>query len=180
MKWLLSTVIGHRGEGGGCGRRAESDRGFTLIEVIAVLIMVGILTAVVISRLTGTATYSAPSAAEELKTHLRYAQTRAMSSSSVWGVFFTDGGHYTIFYGGNTGNTTTPPGSDGATVDLSSRGLSVSENGGVPGVIAFDSWGKPYTDATGSTAQSTTRTLSVTGGSAIAPIQITKGTGYIP
>ena len=59
--------------------------GFTTIEVIAVLIILGVIAGVVAYRFTGgVAAYSVQSVAEEVKNHLRYAQTRAMNSSAIW------------------------------------------------------------------------------------------------
>ena len=82
--------------------------GFTTIEVIAVLIIVGVIAAVVVSRFTGTSTYSVPSVAEQLKNHLRYAQTRAMNSNVIWGIHFIDSTHYTIFKDADTTHNRNP------------------------------------------------------------------------
>jgi prepilin-type N-terminal cleavage/methylation domain-containing protein len=155
-------------------------RGFTTIEVIAVLIIIGVLAAVIVARYWGTSSYSVPAVAEEVKNHVRYAQTRAMSSNVIWGVFFISNTQYTIYRNGNTGSTNwvNPPGADSNTVNLSTRGvtLGVTAND----VVSFDDWGRPYTDAAGTTLQSGTRSITVTGGGQTATIQITPNTGYIP
>jgi prepilin-type N-terminal cleavage/methylation domain-containing protein len=151
-------------------------RGFTTIEVIAVLIILGVLAAVIVARYWGTSAYSVQSVAEELKNHLRYAQTRAMNSNVVWGVNFIDGTHYTIFRDGDTTHTVTPPGSDSTIVNLSGRGVSLGNLGS--NIVSFDDWGRPYTDAVAITLQSGTRCLTV-GGEA-CKIQIMENTGYVP
>jgi prepilin-type N-terminal cleavage/methylation domain-containing protein len=155
-------------------------RGFTTIEVIAVLIILGVLAAVIAARYWSTSPYSAQSVAEEVKNHLRYAQTRAMNSNVIWGVFFISNTQYTIYRNGNTSSTNwvSPPGADSNTVNLSSRGvtLGVTAND----VVSFDDWGKPCTDAAGTTLQNTTRSITVTVGGQTATIQITQNTGYIP
>jgi prepilin-type N-terminal cleavage/methylation domain-containing protein len=154
-------------------------RGFTTIEVIAVLIIIGVLAAVIVARYWSTSPYTVRSVAEELKDHLRYAQTRAMNSNVIWGVNFVSTTQYTIFKDGDTSHTVTPPGVDSNTVSLSSRGASL---GGIAAgdVVSFDDWGKPYTNAAGTTAQSGTRSITVSGGGQTATIQITQNTGYIP
>ena len=152
--------------------------GFTTIEVIAVLIIVGVIAAVVVSRFTGTSTYSVPSVAEQLKNHLRYAQNRAMNSNIIWGIHFIDSTHYTIFKDADTTHTITPPGADSDPVDLSGRGVSLGGLGS--NIVSFDDWGRPYTDAIANTLQSGARSITVSGGGASVTIQITPNTGYIP
>jgi|WetSurMetagenome_2_1015567.scaffolds.fasta_scaffold00812_8 prepilin-type N-terminal cleavage/methylation domain-containing protein len=155
-------------------------RGFTTIEVIAVLILLGVIAALVVARLSGTSGYTVQSTAEMLKNHLRHAQARAMSSNVIWGVFFISNTQYTIYRNGNTGSTNwvNPPGADSNTVNLTTQGvtLGVTAND----VVSFDDWGRPYTDAAGNTLQSGTRSITVTGGGQTATIQINPNTGYIP
>jgi prepilin-type N-terminal cleavage/methylation domain-containing protein len=157
-------------------------RGFTTIEVIAVLIIMGVIAAVFVSRWSGTSTYSVQSVAEELKNHLRYAQTRAMNSNVIWGVYFISNTQYTIYTNGNTGsgNWMAPPGADANTVNLSNRGVTLGVAAG--DVVSFNDWGSPCTDAAGGTLQSVAiRSINVTGGGATAAsIQIYQNTGYIP
>jgi prepilin-type N-terminal cleavage/methylation domain-containing protein len=139
-------------------------RGFTAIEVIAVLIIIGVLAAVIVARYWGTSSYSVPAVAEEVKNHVRYAQTRAMSTNVIWGVFFISNTQYTIYRNGNTGSTNwvSPPGADSNTMNLSSPGvtLGVTAND----VVSLDDWGRPCTDAAGTTLQTMARSITVTGG----------------
>ena len=154
-------------------------RGFTTVEVIAVLVIIGVLTAMIAARYWGPSIYSTQSVAEELKNHLRFAQTRAMNSNVIWGVNFVDSTHYTIFKDGDTTHTVTPPGVSSNTVDISNQGVSL---GGIAAgdVVSFDDWGIPYTNAAGTTPQSGTRSITVSGGGQTATIQIIQNTGYIP
>ena len=154
-------------------------RGFTTIEVIAVLIILGVIAGVVAYRFTGgVAAYSVQSVAEEVKNHLRYAQTRAMNSNAIWGVNFTDSTHYTIFKDGDTSHTVIPPGASSNTVNLGGSGVTLGSLG--TGIVSFDDWGKPYTDAPAANAQSGARSLTVSGGGQTVTIQVTPNTGYIP
>lgn len=59
-----------------------NSRGFTLIEVIAVLVLLGILSAVIFFAASDRDTELHP-ATEALKFHLRYAQTQAMNRNTI-------------------------------------------------------------------------------------------------
>jgi len=144
-----------------------------MIEVIVVLIMLAILGAVVASRVFSTETYELAAQAEVVKTHLRYAQPRAMGSDTIWGSDF-NGSTYSLFRNGDTGDTMTLPGEDSDPVTLPS-GMSVSG----AGIVSFDNWGKPYTDETGGTSQVGERTITVSSGSDTELITITPNTGFV-
>ena len=108
----------------------KRTQGFTTIEVIAVLIIIGVIAAVVVSRFRGTSTYSVQSVAEELKNHLRYAQTRAMNSNAHLGESTSLTAPITRFFkDGNTTHTVTPPGADSNPVNLSGRGVTPRKPG---------------------------------------------------
>ena len=64
----------------------RNQSGFTLIEVVAVLIIIGIVAAVAMTRATSTRDYDIISQVEAVKAHLRLAQFRATSSNSAHGV----------------------------------------------------------------------------------------------
>jgi prepilin-type N-terminal cleavage/methylation domain-containing protein len=61
----------------------NQERGFTIIEIIAVLILIGILGAVVISRVTSSREVDLKVKAEQVKGHIRFAQMRAMNTTST-------------------------------------------------------------------------------------------------
>jgi prepilin-type N-terminal cleavage/methylation domain-containing protein len=147
-------------------RRTIGKTGFTMIEIVAVLLILGIITAVVVSRMANTTAYDLSSQMEVLKAHLRLAQSRAMGSSSPWGINFATSTTYYLFQG--TGSTTPVLilGEDNATVDLNIKksGLTI---GSTPQRITFDAYGSPGT---------TTITITTNGGN----ITVTKSTGFIP
>ncbi|MCK5193579.1 MAG: hypothetical protein KAQ71_07200, partial [Desulfobulbaceae bacterium] len=99
-----------------------------------------------------------------IKAHLRYAQARAMGSDVIWGIEFT-GSTYSLFKNGNTSDTVTMIGEDSDTLNLPS-GISAS------GIVSFDSWGKPYNDASG-------QTVHPGGQIGGLSINITQNTGFI-
>lgn len=74
--------------------------GFTMIEVVAVLVILAVVAAVVAVQMSGTSAYDLASQLEVVKGHLRLAQSRAMGSGSDWGITFNSGGTtYYLFQG---------------------------------------------------------------------------------
>jgi MSHA pilin protein MshC len=144
--------------------RLKNDKGFTLIEVIAVLIILAIVAAVVISR--GTATDAANLQAEvnTLKGHLRYAQCLAMNDiyPTKWGIQI-GGSSYTLIRN-STGNGTTFD-NPFSLPNESSATHSFAPITATPAVVLFDEWGSPVTT-----------TLFSIGGQSIT---ITPTTGFI-
>jgi len=159
------------------GAGLRDGRGFTMVEIIAVLIVIGILTAVAVVTLFSTDTYTTKSQFAMVKAHLRYAQARAIHSDSAWGINFAG----TRSYGGRTysnywlftgGDDTTPVKFQ---MEDDSRNVVVFSDGSVgtwPLVISttatveFDEWGSPG---------ATNVAISTDAGS----IVVTKNTGYI-
>ena len=113
----------------------RTQQGFTLIEVIAVLLLLGILLAVVVSRLADT---SAELVAESeiVKVHLRFVQSRAMNADVPWGIRF-DGGSYTMVVDGLTSSGILP-GESSATHTLAAGTVTATSN-----PVLFDQWGSP-------------------------------------
>jgi len=138
--------------------------GFTLIEVAAVLVILGILAAVAVARLTSTASYSVISEAEILKTHFRFAQMKALSDvNATWGIAVA-AGSYTLQNNGAEAAIILP-GAESATHSFPSGVSSTAQT------ITFDTWGSPG-DAD--------LTLTLSGGGESATITITRNTGFIP
>lgn len=156
----------------------EHSRGFTIVEIIAVLALISLLTLTILARQRTTNTNLA-ARTQVLKAHLRYAQSRAMDSDNAWGIEFTnDGNRYRLFRGDTQNAVRQLPGEDAGPVDLAASGLSVDEG---DLIVAFDTWGRPCSDAAASTlyAADQTLTLSDTDGNTDS-VTITRNTGYIP
>ncbi len=69
-------------------RTAFGQGGFTLIEVVAVLLVLGILAAFAAVRISDTGQSDLISQVDVIKNHLRYAQNRAMNTGSPVGSDF--------------------------------------------------------------------------------------------
>jgi len=149
-------------------RQTRDQRGFTMIEIISVLLLIGIIAIVAVVRLSSTSSYDLASQLEVLKVHLRLAQTRAMSASSPWGICFSSSTAYYMFDGEGSTTPVFIAGENSATVDLTTKksALSVTSTATIPRVT-FNAYGSPG---------NATLTITTNGGD----ITVTKNTGFIP
>ena len=151
-----------------------------MIEIIAVLVVIGILAAVAVSRIVSTQSFSVAAEVDILKTHLRYAQFKAMSEDSTilncnapFGVVIS-GSSYYLFRDCNTNQKVILPNEDVNTASLS-FGINSTCN-----TFCFDTWGAPYCGA-GCEAPGplgTSSTINVT--LVDTGFAITKNTGFMP
>ena len=159
----------------------KHDRGFTMIEIVIVLLLICIIgAAVTISSVYSTSDYNLVSQTEVIKSHLRYAQARAMNADVVWGIHFNDNNTYKLFKYDTSLTYVSMPGESSNTVTL--EDITLSPNGDNV-YVSFDSWGKPYTDAAAQTAQAEAggwRDVSVSLGGDTETISIRNNTGFIP
>jgi prepilin-type N-terminal cleavage/methylation domain-containing protein len=81
-------------------QKIRNRRGFTMIEVICALLVVGIIAAIVASRRVAIPTALIVEL-ETLKSHLRYAQYKALSDlpGTTWGIKL-NAGNYTLYRNG--------------------------------------------------------------------------------
>lgn len=152
--------------------RCRKDRGFTMIELVAVLVILGIVAAVVAVRMYSTSAYDLASQVEAVKGHLRYAQTRAMNSNQVvWGINFNSATTYYLFQGVGSTTALQIPGEDITTINLVTKksGLTIT-----PVRVTFNEFGSPC-DA-GGVPLTVDATITTNGGNII----VTRNTGFIP
>ena len=151
----------------------KKNQGFTLIEVISVILIISILRVMVISRWT-TSSSDLYSQIEVVKAHLRYAQSLAMSTSSNWYVHFETipaPGRYTLYKAGTPRYF--PMERDYA--QKLKPGIVLSAEA----YVLFDRLGRPYPNTSGAagTQQTTAQTIIT---SAVGNIEIKPETGFIP
>jgi MSHA pilin protein MshC len=160
--------------------------GFTLIELIVVMLVLGILAAVFVPRSNNPAIILSTQA-EQLAADIRYVQSLAMTQG--WsGVSPAAPRQYRINYTATSYNFTDTSGV--AVAHPSGTSGSIAFIGGVSiapypapilvnSAIAFDARGVPYLDLTASTPLAATATISMVSGSATRAVQIFPGTGLV-
>ncbi len=166
------------------------EKGFTLIEIVVVLIIIGVLAVVAVSRV-GTLTDEAALASQTglIKNNIRYAQALAMKgaagdTSALRGVK-CDGVDYWLFRNNAPdapANQMPLSGESAVKVTLSTQKTTMSSF-----VVIFDGFGRPYTaytDSINNTPVSAANPVPVTINSIPAgtPVSfgITPETGFIP
>ena len=172
--------------------RLKAHDGFTLGEVITVLAIIAIISAVIISR-TGSFSADLPAQTEILKAHLRYAQNLGMSGSSpsdIYGIK-CDTNFYWLFKGTDPDtNTNIVPLLDDSRYDTGDDGkLNLSEKKidiNAAFTLFFDDHGIPYTaytDEDTNTPLASDYNIIVQPEGEASPtetITITQHTGFIP
>ena len=71
-------------------------RGFTTIELIAVLVVVGVLVTAATVKFTSTSTISLRAAAEMIQADIRYTQAEAMATNADKSINFVAGNNYMV------------------------------------------------------------------------------------
>jgi len=148
--------------------------GFSLLELVLVLILVGVLAVFAAPRLITTQSITLPAVANQLIGNIRYAQNLSMSQGQRYRVNFAAGSYGITDMSGSAASL--PP-TAGAVVSLSPVVLSGWNPPLTNGYVAFDTRGVPYISAT--TALVGTVTLTLTSGSETATITIAPETGRV-
>jgi MSHA pilin protein MshC len=155
-----------------------NDRGMTLVEIIVVMILISIVSAIVLTRIMDIPAVSTTATVEIVKAHLRYAQSMAMKQNNyLWGLK-CDGNDYWLFrterrddYTTVSGDQDTPiylPGEDNQ--KLPASGMSAFD------AVYFDAYGRPRQYDSGKTVLLTSSLNITVGGETI---QISPETGFI-
>jgi len=154
--------------------------GFTFIEIISVLLILGVISYFVATRLFMDDAPTQRGEFELLKNHLRYAQSRAMNSEDVWGIKCGTSKRCWLFKWADGVDTVkrlpgwslqTGPGSDEHT---DQRDPDRDRFRCVRDAMQSRRHVQPLTTSPSFSVQ------AAAGGSAVGTITVTKNTGFIP
>ena len=157
--------------------------GFTLVELIVVLVLLGILAAVFIPR-SGNDAIILSTQAEQFAADIRYVQSLAMTQ----GWSGVNARRYRINFTATTYNFTDVSGV--AVAHAGGTSGSVAFSGGVSispfpatglanNLVSFDGIGAPYTDASANTLLASTGAITLVRGGTSRTVQIFAGTGMV-
>jgi len=153
--------------------RSEFKKGFTLIEVCAVLLLLGVVALIAIPKIHDFSKVSAE--LEVLKSHLRYVQFKAMNddvNNYSWGLRVSDNG-YTLIC---TPSCASVPNLPNETSSTHTPVDGVSITYGFSSIV-YNLWGSPSVD--GKTPTTDAITINISDGMATKTISIIPNTGFI-
>ena len=158
---------------------AHKNQGFTMIEIVIVLVVLFIVSAVVVSRFTTTGVNELMAETDALKSSLRYAQIQSLNDDTItsgWGIHFPNNTSYILYKNGAPAGVMIPvkdpdPVKDPPPKNTHSLQGNVRITSGVGTTVTFDRWGSPGTGSISITLQRGTENSTIT---------ITRNTGFIP
>jgi len=141
-------------------RLRSADRGFTLVELVAVLVVLGIIAAVASFRFAGgRGAVAVGPEADVLVSRLRLAQTLAMTRGARHCLNLTAGAHRITHT--NCGTNAALPAGDVNPLSFDASVTATWTN--LPSaLVSFDTLGRPATDAAG-TLLAATATITLSG-----------------
>jgi MSHA pilin protein MshC len=169
----------------------KSQRGFTLIELVMVIVMLGVLAVFAVPKMSGPSAFNVRGFHDETLAYLRYAQSTAVAQRRTVCVVFTSNAVQLSLASLSTpyvclasAKLAGPRGEPQASATAKS-GVNY-EKGLAPSAFFFDALGQPV-DATGSTLAKQTlhvtddlvTTVNDTGSNGVLRIVVEAVTGYV-
>ena len=151
--------------------------GFTMLELVVVIIIISIIASIAIPRSPGT-NINLNAQANQLAGDIRYTQTLAMSRGSRYRINFLSSTSYS--FSDTNGNVVNNSITGQPTTTLQPGIIMTLPPTNLPNnVLTFDPQGIPYTDSTGTVALSATASIKLTAGSNTLTVSLTPQTGRV-
>ena len=158
----------------------RNNRGFTLVEITVVVILIGIIAAAVFARSISTDRINIVGEVDKIRNHIRYAQSIAMKRNEVWVISFNATQYWLSDI---TLNPVELPGVTTATISLTDLGVSITGNAFA---VYFDPLGIPYHFVDEDNEENNTpvtpgnpRNITISAGSESRTLTITPETGLV-
>ena len=150
--------------------RLNNRNGFTIVEVLVVLILIGLIAGILFSR-NHQSNAGLVSETAMLKSYLRFVQSLAMSDNTKSWALKIEANQYTLFEDGAASGYNLPDAASSqrtipATTKVTIKSVTPADT------VVFDEWGSPG-------AQTCTITLG-DNSNPDQTITVTKNTGFIP
>jgi prepilin-type N-terminal cleavage/methylation domain-containing protein len=154
----------------------RNNRGFTLVEITVVVILIGIIAAAVFARSISTDRINIVGEVDKIRNHIRYAQSMAMKRNKVW-VISCNATQYWL--SDITLNAVKLPGVTTDQISLADLGVSMTAF-----TVYFDPLGIPYHSYVDKENNSpitpgNPRTITISAGSKSRTLTVTPETGLI-
>jgi prepilin-type N-terminal cleavage/methylation domain-containing protein len=156
----------------------RNNRGFTLVEITVVVILIGIIAAAVFARSISTDRINIVGEVDKIRNHIRYAQSMAMKRNEEW-VISCDATQYWLSDDIITLNPVALPGATSDRISLADLGVSMNAF-----AVYFDALGIPYhsyTDEDTNTpvTPGNPRSIAISAGSESRTLAVTPHTGWV-
>jgi MSHA pilin protein MshC len=153
--------------------------GFTLVELVIVMIVIAIMSAIVMAQVGADTKHSVTTQADQLRRNLSHLQLLAISQGARLKLTVTSGG-YSVCAASTTNCTLAAAITDPATgqrfsVDVAIDGVSFSQGAGD---YYFDSLGRPVSAASGPTLKPDMSIFTLSGGGRSVTVTVLPVTGF--
>ena len=170
--------------------RAGRYRGFTLAELIVMLVVMGIVTTFAVGKFADQTSFDVPGFAERLRSTVRFAQKVAIAQNRAVYISIQSGRLAACFDAGCTSQVSAAGSNSGSAETLAACGNATWACEGSPSGVSlsstsalfyFDALGRPFggSDSYNGASTFTTHTITVSGSGLSSAVTVEADTGYV-